>query len=84
MALLMSAIARTAVEAGVAADAQKRALRRQSGRWATQGRPPAPGPAATGSEAAAIAELRELAQLRAEGILTEEEFTAKKRRVLGI
>ena len=31
-----------------------------------------------------MTELRGLAELRADGILTEEEFTAKKRRVLGI
>ncbi len=35
-------------------------------------------------EGAAVTELRGLAELRADGILTEEEFTAKKRRVLGI
>ena len=84
MALLVSAMARTAVEAGVAADAAKRASRRQTGRWAAQGGPPAPGSAAAGGATAAVTELRGLAELRAEGILTEEEFAAKKRRVLGI
>jgi Short C-terminal domain len=84
MALLAGAMARTAVAAGVAADARKRASRRQKGRWAAQGGPGAPQPAAPGPESAAVTELRGLAELRAEGILTEEEFTAKKRRVLGI
>jgi len=37
--------------------------------------PPAPDP---------IAELQQLAQLKDQGILTEEEFTAKKKQVLGI
>ena len=84
MALLSRAKARTAVEAGVAADAAKRAWRRRTGRWAAQGGPPARGFAAAGGESAAVTELRGLAELRAEGILTEEEFAAKKRRVLGI
>ena len=38
--------------------------------------------AATGCHG--VAELRGLARLRDEGVITDEEFTAKKRRVLGI
>jgi hypothetical protein len=83
MGLLIGAMSRTAVEAGMAADAAKRASRRQREGWATQG-PPPPASAASGRATAMVAELRGLAHLRAEGILTEEEFTAKKRRVLGI
>ena len=84
MALLSRAKARTAVEAGVAADAAKRAWRRRTGRWAAQGGPPAPESGAPGRDTAAVTELRELADLKAKGILSEEEFAAKKRRVLGI
>jgi hypothetical protein len=39
---------------------------------------PAPGPAPD-----TVAQLRELAQLRDDGILTDEEFAAQKRRLLG-
>ena len=44
---------------------------------------PAPAPAAT-SEPEYVSELERLAQLRAQGILSEEEFEAKKRQILGI
>ncbi len=42
----------------------------------------APPPAAP--EPDPIAELQQLAQLKDQGILTEEEFTAKKKQILGI
>lgn len=41
---------------------------------------PAPAPAAPDP----IAELKELAELKEQGILTEEEFSAKKAQILGI
>jgi hypothetical protein len=40
--------------------------------------------AAPPAEEAYVAELEQLAQLRNQGILTEEEFQAKKRQILGI
>lgn len=44
----------------------------------------APPPAATGAEASdPIEQLRELAALKAEGILTEEEFAMQKAKILG-
>jgi hypothetical protein len=43
----------------------------------------APAPAAT-SEPEYVGELERLAQLRDQGILSEEEFEAKKRQLLGI
>jgi Short C-terminal domain len=42
--------------------------------------PPAAAPAAPDY----AAELEQLAQLKAQGILTEEEFEAKKKQILGI
>jgi len=43
--------------------------------------PPMPAPPA---EDASIAELKELASLHDQGILTDEEFAAKKKQLLGI
>jgi Short C-terminal domain len=43
----------------------------------------APAPAAT-SEPEYVAELERLAQLREQGILSDEEFEAKKKQILGI
>jgi hypothetical protein len=44
---------------------------------------PAPPPAAGGITDDVVAQLRELAQLRDDGILTEDEFAAQKARLLG-
>jgi hypothetical protein len=43
----------------------------------------APGPSAT-AEPEYVGELERLAQLRDQGILSEEEFEAKKKQILGI
>ena len=43
----------------------------------------APAPAAP-SESGYVSELERLAQLRDQGILSEEEFEAKKKQILGI
>jgi len=92
---LIRGVARTAVVAGTATAVSNRVSRRQANRWASQGEaqpqyesqpqqyyqepPPAPAP----EEVDPIAQLRELAKLRDDGILTEEEFAAEKRKVLG-
>ena len=86
---LVGAAARTAVVVGTA----NRVSRRQQQKFASQD-------AAAQQQAAAqqpameqqaapmapdyTAELEQLAQLKAQGILTEEEFEAKKKQVLGI
>ncbi|TQJ48406.1 SHOCT domain-containing protein [Phycicoccus sp. SLBN-51] len=48
---------------------------------------PAPAPAAPPAPAASsadtIAQLKELAELKAQGILTDEEFAAQKAKILG-
>ena len=44
----------------------------------------APPPPAAPAEPDYAAELQKLAELKAAGILTEEEFEAKKRQILGI
>ena len=44
----------------------------------------APPPAAAPAEPDYAAELEQLAQLKNQGILTDEEFEAKKKQILGI
>lgn len=86
---LLRGMARTAVIAGTATSVSNRVSRRQANRWAAQEpqpqyveQPPAaPPPAAPAQDP--VAQLRELAKLRDDGILTEEEFAAEKRKVLG-
>jgi len=86
---LLRGVARTAVIAGTATSVSNRVSRRQANRWASQESqqqpqyeepPPAPAPAAPPVDT--VAQLRELAQLRDDGILTDEEFSAQKRRLL--
>jgi len=68
----------------------RRTARRTSRRMAAaQAPPPAAAPAATPAPAAPaqqdeMAEIQKLAQLKEQGILTEEEFAAKKKQILGI
>ena len=90
---LLRGVARTAVIAGTATSVSNRVSRRQANRWASQeaqqqpqqqyydAPPPAPAPAAP--EVDTVAQLRELAKLRDDGILTDEEFSAEKRKILG-
>ena len=49
--------------------------------YAEQPPPPPPAPAAA-APADPIAQLKELAELKNQGILTEEEFAAQKARIL--
>jgi hypothetical protein len=84
---LLRGVARTAVIAGTATSVSNRVSRRQGERWAEQeaAHPqaaPAPAaPAAGGSST--IDQLKELGELKAQGILTEEEFAAQKAKLLG-
>ena len=83
---LLRGIARTAVVAGTATAVSNRVSRRQARRWGAQeayyyDAPPEPQPAAAPAEDR-VAQLRELGQLRDDGILTDEEFEAEKRKLL--
>ncbi|WP_018334112.1 SHOCT domain-containing protein [Actinomycetospora chiangmaiensis] len=87
---LLRGIARTAVVAGTATAVSNRVSRRQAGRWAEQDAwaaervAPAPAPAAAPpAEDDTVAQLRQLGDLRDRGVLSDEEFAAAKRRVLG-
>jgi len=79
---LIGAAARTAVVAGTATAVSGRVARRQQRRYAAEEQQQAP-PAA-GGEPDYASELEQLAQLKAQGIITEEEFEAKKKQILGI
>ena len=88
-------MARTAVVAGTATAVSNRVSRRQSNRWAQQEyqqqqqyapppqqyEAPPPAPAASGKDR--IEQLKELAGLKEQGVLTDEEFAREKARILG-
>jgi membrane protease subunit (stomatin/prohibitin family) len=86
---LLRGVARTAVIAGTATAVSNRVSRRQANRWADQDAQQyqeqqytAPPPAAAPAAADPIAQLKELAELKDQGILTEEEFAAQKAKIL--
>jgi hypothetical protein len=93
---LLRGVARTAVVAGTATAVSNRVSRRQAGRWADQDRerryayqqetaPPAPAAPQSADDdmTRKIDQLKQLGDLKAQGVLTEEEFEAQKRRLLG-
>jgi Short C-terminal domain len=92
---LLRGMARTAVIAGTATAVSNRVSRRQAERWSQQeqGYPPqgypqegyqqAPAPPPPDDRERQIAQLKELADLKAQGVLTEEEFAAEKAQILG-
>jgi hypothetical protein len=93
---LLRGVARTAVIAGTATAVSNRVSRRQANRWASQEQqqayqqqayqepPPqyeaAPEPA---PQQDMVQQLKDLAALKDQGILTEEEFAVQKSRILG-
>ncbi len=85
---LLRGVARTAVIAGTATTVSNRLSRRQGQRWAQQEEQQAPPPqqqAPPAPEAggqSVIDQLKELGDLKAQGILTEEEFAAQKAKLL--
>jgi hypothetical protein len=82
---LLRGVARTAVIAGTATSVSNRVSRRQGQRWAEQEAQAAPqqAPQAAAPAVDPIERLKELGQLRDQGILTDEEFAAEKAKVLG-
>ncbi|WP_127127312.1 SHOCT domain-containing protein [Georgenia sp. SYP-B2076] len=98
MSGLLRGIARTAVVAGTATSVSNRVSRRQAGRWAAQDAqwaapqeayvptqpayaPPQFEPPAQDMDAK-LAQLKELAALKEQGILTDAELEVQKRRIL--
>ena len=92
---LLGGIARTAVAAGTWTAVSNRVNRRQQNRWAQQDQQqyyqeqhyrqpgPAVAPAPSGGAARdTVARLKDLADLKAQGVLTDAEFAAQKSRIL--
>jgi hypothetical protein len=94
----MRGVARTAVVAGTATAVSNRVSRRQANRWADQEQaqyaqqapppqysepaPPPPPPPPPAAAPDPIAQLKQLAELRDQGILTDAEFDAQKAKIL--
>ena len=89
---LLRGVARTAVIAGTATAVSNRVSRRQANRWARQEEeqyaqepqyyqqpPPAPPPPPRDT----VTQLKELAELKSQGILTDAEFQTQKTKILG-
>jgi hypothetical protein len=91
---LLRGMARTAVVAGTATAVSNRVSRRQASRWGQQGaydepqyqqepqyqEPPPPAPAAPAVDP--IQQLKDLAALKEQGVLTPEEFAVQKAKIL--
>jgi hypothetical protein len=88
--------ARTAVVAGTATHVSNNVSRRQASRWerkeqeqaaqapqADAAPPPPPAPAPAAGAGDLTTELERLANLKAQGILTDDEFAAAKAKLLG-
>jgi hypothetical protein len=95
---LLRGVARTAVAAGTFTAVSNRVSRRQYNRWAAQDeqkyeaqqyqgqqQAPAPAPAAPAASSTddKIEQLKQLADLKSQGILTDQEFASEKAKILG-
>ncbi len=85
---LLRGVARTAAVAGTATVVSNRVSRRQGRRWAKQDaeqeQADSPTDVAPDDTDAQIAQLEKLGELHDKGILTDEEFAAKKQRIIGM
>src|SRR3954468_6513224 len=93
---LLRGEARVAVASGTATAVSNRVSRRQANKWADQGegapaylaeQPPPqqyaePAPVAVQAGPDPIEQLRELGELHASGVLTDEEFAVQKSKIL--
>jgi hypothetical protein len=85
---LVRTVGRTAVIAGTASAVGGRVNHRQQEKYAAQEQQQQPqyaeAPPAAPSEDDQLEQLEKLGDLHAKGILTDEEFAAKKAQILGI
>jgi len=86
---LLRGIARTAVIAGTATAVSNRVSRRQAGRWARRDQqqyseqaPPEAEPQSGADMDNTLAQLKELGELKSQGVLSEAEFEQQKSRIL--
>jgi hypothetical protein len=89
---LLRMMGRTAVIAGTATTVSNRVSRRQARKWGAEEQqaqpepqqyaapPPPPAPAAPARDP--IQELKDLADLKQQGILTDDEFAVQKAKIL--
>jgi hypothetical protein len=71
------------VVAGTATAVSNRVSRRQANRWSAQEEQQyAPPPPAAAPATDTVTQLKELADLKAQGILTDAEFEAQKAKIL--
>jgi hypothetical protein len=90
---LLRGVARTAVIAGTATAVSNRVSRRQAGRWSRQAQEEEATDAYEEQEQeqapppddmeAKLAQLKQLGELKTQGVLSEEEFQTQKQRILG-
>jgi hypothetical protein len=90
---LLRGVARTAAIAGTATAVSNRVSRRQARRWGNEEQaepsggyeqaPPPPPPPPSAPAPDPIAQLKELAALKEQGVLTDAEFAAQKAKILG-
>jgi hypothetical protein len=90
---LLRGVARTAVIAGTATAVSNRVSRRQANRWGAQEQQAyeqqqsqaydTPAPAPADDMDAKLEQLRQLGELKSQGVLSEAEFAAQKQRILG-
>ncbi len=86
---LLRGVVRTAAVAGTATAVSNRVSRRQGRRWAAddagayqQEQYAEPPPAAPAAGPSRVEKLKELAALKQQGVLTEQEFEGEKARIL--
>ena len=91
---LLRGVARTAVVAGTATAVSNRVSRRQANRWSQQEEqqyaqeqhyqqpPPPPPPPPPPAPTDVVTQLKGLADLKAQGILTDAEFESQKAKIL--
>ena len=85
---LLRGLARTALVAGTATAVSNRVSRRQAGRWARrdqqeyQDAPPEQAEPVPSSMDDRLAQLRQLGELKAQGVLSDAEFEQQKSRIL--
>lgn len=93
---LIRGVARTAAIAGTATAVSNRVSRRQGERWANeqdaaayqeqqayqQAPPPPPAAAPASGTDDMLAQLKQLGELHAAGVLTDEEFAVQKNKVM--
>ncbi len=83
---LLRGVARTAVISGTATAVSNNVSRRQASRWQEEqaAAAPAPQPVVAVPASDPYEELSKLGALKDQGIISQEEFDAKKKQLLGL